>query len=95
MIEFNQTEIEEDVATEVDVDSGFAIILYNDDYNTFDHVIDCLIKYCKHSAEQAEQCSLIVHYKGKATVKHGSSTELSPVCTSLCREGLSAVIEEV
>ena len=45
------------------------IILYNDDGNTFDHVIECLIKICKHESEQAEQCAYIVHYKGKCFVK--------------------------
>ncbi|MES1181909.1 MAG: ATP-dependent Clp protease adaptor ClpS, partial [Flavobacterium sp.] len=47
------------------------IVMYNDDVNTFDHVIDTLIRVCKHTSEQAEQCSLIVHYKGKCTVKTG------------------------
>ena len=89
------TELEEEVLTDVDLDEGYVIVLYNDDFNTFDHVIDCLIKYCKHTAEQAEQCSLIVHYKGKCDIKHGSAKELQPICTSLCHEGLSATIEEV
>lgn len=89
-----KTEELEDLDVLVDEDSGVQIILYNDDVNTFDHVIHCLIKYCKHSPEQAEQCSMIVHYKGKCTVKHGSYTDLKPICQSLCDKGLSAVIEE-
>ena len=89
-----KTEELEDLDVLVDEDSGVQIILYNDDVNTFDHVIHCLIKYCKHSPEQAEQCSLIVHYKGKCTVKHGSLIDLKPICQTLCDKGLSAVIEE-
>lgn len=68
------------------------IVLYNDDVNTFDHVIDTLIRVCKHTAEQAEQCSIIVHYKGKCTVKTGHIDELKPQCTSLLEAGLSAEI---
>ena len=68
------------------------IVMYNDDVNTFDHVIDTLIKVCKHTSEQAEQCSLIVHYKGKCTVKTGSIKELTPQCLQLLEAGLSAEI---
>ena len=66
------------------------IILYNDNVNTFDHVINTLIYACEHTPEQAEQCSLIVHYKGKCTVKTGSYEELEPRCTMLLDAGLSA-----
>jgi len=79
----------------LDVLGGYAIILYNDDVNTFDHVINCLVQYCDHDPIQAEQCSLIVHYKGKCEVMHGGTSELKPVCEALCDKGLSAVIEEV
>lgn len=68
------------------------IIVYNDDINTFDHVIDTLIKVCKHTAEQAEQCSILIHYKGKCTVKTGSYDELEPQCSKLLGAGLSAEI---
>jgi ATP-dependent Clp protease adaptor protein ClpS len=47
------------------------IVLFNDDVNTFDHVIDSLIEICDHTLEQAEQCAILVHYKGKCTVKTG------------------------
>jgi|TARA_R110000772_G_scaffold111853_2_gene215950 ATP-dependent Clp protease adaptor protein ClpS len=66
------------------------IILYNDEVNTFDHVINTLIYACEHTPEQAEQCSLIVHYKGKCTVKTGSYDELEPRCSMLLDAGLSA-----
>ena len=68
------------------------IILFNDDVNTFDHVIDTLIAVCDHTPEQAEQCSIIVHYNGKCAVKTGEYDELKPRCSKLLRAGLSAEI---
>ena len=68
------------------------IIIYNDDVNTFDHVIDTLVRVCRHTAEQAEQCSIIIHYTGKCTVKTGPMKELIPQCTQLLEAGLSAEI---
>lgn len=68
------------------------IIVYNDDVNTFDHVIETLMRVCEHTAEQAEQCSLIIHYNGKCTVKTGLITKLKPQCTQLLEAGLSAEI---
>jgi ATP-dependent Clp protease adaptor protein ClpS len=68
------------------------IVMYNDDVNTFDHVIDTLIRVCNHTPEQAEQCALIVHYNGKCTVKTGSIKELTPQCLQLLEAGLSAEI---
>lgn len=68
------------------------IVLYNDDVNTFDHVINSLIFACEHTPEQAEQCSIIVHYKGKCTVKTGEFNELKPRCTMQLEAGLSAEI---
>ena len=70
------------------------LILYNDDVNTFDHVIDTLVKVCHHTFEQAEQCAIIVHFKGKCDVKSGSYSFLKPLCTALLDAGLSAEIEE-
>jgi ATP-dependent Clp protease adaptor protein ClpS len=68
------------------------IILFNDDINTFDFVIDSLIEICDHTAKQAEQCALLVHYKGKCAVKTGEYNELKPRCTQLLTRGLSAEI---
>lgn len=70
-----------------------AIILWNDDVNSFDHVILCLIKYCKHASEQAEQCAMIVHFNGKCSVKVGDFKKLKPIAESLQEEGLSVTIE--
>ncbi len=75
------------------VDQGSnEIVLYNDDVNTFDHVIDTLIYTCEHSPVQAEQCALLVHYKGKCIVKTGSYEDLMPRCSKLLQAGLSAEI---
>ncbi len=68
------------------------IVLFNDDVNTFDHVIDSLVAICSHTNEQAEQCALLVHYKGKCTVKTGMYDELDPLCSKLLQLGLSAEI---
>jgi ATP-dependent Clp protease adaptor protein ClpS len=84
--------IAEDVLVEESVGINNEIILFNDDVNTFDHVIETLIKVCKHTTEQAEQFAILVHYKGRCTVKTGSLEELKPQCTSLLEAGLSAEI---
>lgn len=81
---------QDDVLVEEAVGSNHEIVLHNDDINTFDHVIETLIRVCKHEALQAEQCALLVHYKGKCTVKTGTIEELKPQCTALLDAGLSA-----
>jgi len=68
------------------------ILLFNDEVNTFDFVIDSLIEVCEHTLEQAEQCTYLVHYKGKCAVKTGEFEELKPKCTLLLQRGLSAEI---
>lgn len=85
--------IQEEVLIEELVGLNNEIILYNDDVNTFDHVIDTLIRVCDHEALQAEQCALLVHYKGQCTVKTGSYDELKPQCSALLDAGLSAEIQ--
>lgn len=68
------------------------LVVYNDDYNTFEHVIETLIKVCKHNAEQAEQCTFIIHYKGKCTVKSGPVNLLSPMKEAILDRGIDARI---
>ncbi len=91
----NNEQTQEDVllAPEEVAVAGKQIILYNDDFNTFDHVIESLIKICSHDALQAEQCAYLVHYSGKCSVKNGSYKVLEPMCTSLLEKGLNAEIE--
>ncbi len=66
------------------------IVLHNDDYNTFDFVIESLIDVCDHNLIQAEQCTMLVHYKGKCEVKTGAINDLKPICSKLLKKGLSA-----
>ncbi len=69
------------------------LIVYNDDFNSFDHVIESLIKICGHNSIQAEQCTYIIHHNGKCQVKRGPFKDLMPMCTGLLERGISAEIE--
>ena len=71
------------------------LVVYNDDFNTFEWVIECFIEVLSHSSEQAEQLSMIIHYNGKATVKTATFNVLRPLKDALVDRGLSAVIETV
>ena len=82
----------EEICLEEEVVNQNEIVLHNDDVNTFDHVIDTLVYACEHTPEQAEQCAIIVHYKGKCTVKTGAYDDLEPRCSLLLQAGLSAEI---
>jgi ATP-dependent Clp protease adaptor protein ClpS len=96
---FDRKELESDPESEVllapeeVIADQQQIILYNDDFNTFEFVIESLIKVCKHDKLQAEQCTYLVHYKGKCSVKRGSYKDLEPMCTALLERGLTAEIE--
>lgn len=92
MIMSTKEKIQEDVSVAEKESIQNEIVLYNDEVNTFDHVINSLIFACEHTPEQAEQCSIIVHYKGKCTVKTGDLEELKPRCSMLLEAGLSAEI---
>ncbi|MFD1063972.1 ATP-dependent Clp protease adaptor ClpS [Winogradskyella litorisediminis] len=87
-----QEKHQEELLVEEEVVKQNEIVLFNDDVNTFDHVIDTLIYACDHTPEQAEQCSILVHYKGKCTVKTGPYEDLKPRCSKLLQAGLSAEI---
>ena len=84
--------ISEEICLEEEVVNQNEIVLHNDDVNTFDHVIDTLVYACEHTPEQAEQCAIIVHYKGKCIVKTGAYDDLEPRCSLLLQAGLSAEI---
>lgn len=86
-------QILEEVKIEELLGNQNTIVLFNDDINTFDHVIDTLVKVCNHEALQAEQCAMLVHYKGKCDVKSGEITDLVPMCSALLDAGLSAEIQ--
>ena len=68
------------------------LIVFNDEVNTFDHVIAALVEVCNHSQEQAEQCTILIHYKGKCAVKSGGADELAPMRNAICRRGISAEV---
>lgn len=86
----------EDVLELEDIGINFSskLVVHNDEVNTFDWVIECLVDVCKHTFEQAEQCSLIIHNKGKAVVKSGDKDELRAMKYNLTDRGLSVTIEE-
>jgi ATP-dependent Clp protease adaptor protein ClpS len=88
----NKEQLQNDVQTIEDQAPINEIVLFNDDVNTFDHVIETLVDVCNHTFEQAEQCSILVHYKGKCTVKTGAYDDLEPRCSKLLQAGLSAEI---
>jgi ATP-dependent Clp protease adaptor protein ClpS len=70
------------------IEKQHQIVVYNDNVNTFEHVIMCLIIICSHEMEQAEQCAMMIHHKGKCGVKSGGMDELIPIAEALDREGL-------
>ncbi len=84
---------EEEIAIRELIGSHAKLIVYNDDQNTFDWVIQCFVEICSHNATQAEQLSYIIHFKGKAIVKTGSIKELKPFKEALLDRGLSVVID--
>ena len=86
--ELEQTilEVEEVVVEE------HSLVVFNDDFNTFEHVITTLKKACKHTQEQAEQCTWLVHYKGRCSVKSGELIQLKPVKEAICEAGIDARI---
>ena len=90
MATIEKTQVETDVLESVGINNE--IVLFNDDVNTFDHVINTLIRVCNHDELQAEQCALLVHYKGKCIVKTGTFDALKQQCSSLLEAGLSAEI---
>lgn len=87
-----ETETEKILALLEEEDQKHQIILYNDDINTFDWVIECLVNICHHTPVQAEQCAFIVHHNGKCDVKSGNYEDLEPLCSALLSRGLSAEI---
>ena len=83
---------EEDVLVLEETDDVYKLVLYNDDIHTFDYVINSLIEVCGHTLEQAEQCTILVHYKGKCSVKSGSMEVLKPMHDQLISRSLTSEI---
>ncbi|TWP22866.1 ATP-dependent Clp protease adaptor ClpS [Apibacter muscae] len=82
----------EELDTLLEEEQSHTIVLHNDEVNTFDYVINCLIEICEHTLEQAQQCTYLVHYKGKCEVKSGSIDYLIPINNALLKKGLSSEI---
>ncbi len=70
-----------------------SLVVHNDDFNTFEFVIQTLIEVCNHEKEQAEQCTILIHFKGKCNVKSGDYMNLKPMCEEILRRGITATIE--
>ena len=79
--------------TITDVEAPYSLVVWNDEVNSFDWVIQTLIEVCNHSTEQAEQCAMIIHTQGKYAVKQGSYDELKPMCDAITDRGIGATIE--
>jgi ATP-dependent Clp protease adaptor protein ClpS len=87
------TDVLTDVLTEETI--GYNLIVWNDDVNSFEWVIETLIKICGHSPEQAEQCAILIHFKGKYAVKSGTFEDLKPQCDAINDRQINATIEEL
>lgn len=90
-----QWEHEEDISTLTEAEDSYHLIVWNDEVNTFEWVIQTLMEVCDHSPEQAEQCAFLIHYKGKYAVKHGSFKDLKPQCEAITDRGIGATIEQL
>jgi ATP-dependent Clp protease adaptor protein ClpS len=89
----NYEETALDMETLTDVESPYSLVVWNDEVNSFDWVIQTLVEICHHSTEQAEQCAMIIHTQGKYAVKQGSYEELKPMCDAITDRGIGATIE--
>ena len=87
------TDTSEDTDVLTEYEEPCSLVVWNDDVNTFDWVITTLVEVCGHSHEQAEQCSYIIHFKGKCDVKKGSYDELKPMCDAITDRGIGATVE--
>lgn len=84
---------EQQTDTLTDVQHPYSLIVWNDEVNTFDWVIETLVDICQHSQEQAEQCAMLIHFQGKYAVKNGDYDTLKPMCDAITERGIGATIE--
>jgi ATP-dependent Clp protease adaptor protein ClpS len=85
----------QDIDTDVATQALFSLVVWNDEVNTFEWVIETLVTICHHSQEQAEQCAYIIHFRGKYAVKQGDYDELKPLCDAITERGIGATLEEL
>lgn len=88
-----QIERDEDVEVLDEVGQTCSLIVWNDNVNTFEWVIETLVEICNHTYEQAEQCAMIIHHQGKYAVKNGTYDFLKPMCDAITDRGIGATIE--
>lgn len=79
--------------SETAIASSYSLIVWNDEVNTFEWVIETLMEVCGHTLVQAEQCALFIHHKGKYAVKLGDYDTLKPMCNSITERGIGATVE--
>ena len=91
----NNTKYQEDSDVLTEVDEYCSLIVWNDEVNSFDWVIETLVDVCGHSTEQAEQCAMIIDSKGKYAVKEGRYEQLKPMCDAITDRGIGATIEVI
>jgi ATP-dependent Clp protease adaptor protein ClpS len=96
-MEKTKTHLKEFIETDLmtDEEGGCQLIVWNDEVNTFEWVITTLVEICGHSEEQAEQCAMLIHTKGKYAVKEGSYEYLKPMCDSVTERGIGATVEQL
>ena len=93
-IKYNEgTKLQEESDTDTCLEEYCCLIVWNDDINSFEWVIQTLMEICDHSHEQAEQCAYIIHFQGKYAVKNGSYDDLKPQCDAITERGINATIE--
>ena len=84
---------DEDLDTLIMEEHNYSLVVWNDEVNTFEWVIETLIEVCKHSQEQAEQCAFLIHNKGKYAVKNGPYETLKPQCDAITERAIGATLE--
>ena len=89
---FEQFEEDVEVLDQVIDVEQYDLMVFNDEINTFEFVIESLMEVCDHTPEQAEQCTLLIHYKGKCSVKQGTFEALAPMRNDICRRGIAAEV---
>jgi ATP-dependent Clp protease adaptor protein ClpS len=88
-----QTQQHDDVDVLTEIEPKWTLVVWNDEVNSFEWVIETLMTVCGHSKEQAEQCTFIIHYKGKYGVKEGSYEALTPLRDAITERGINATLE--
>lgn len=95
MATYTNTKFKEETDVLTELEDYCGLIVWNDDVNTFEWVIETLIEICGHTPEQAEQCAIIIDSKGKYSVKEGSYEVLKPMCDAITDRGINATIEVI